>query len=139
MLSFSSWLGNIVLHPLRRLYFEGPDVYGYGWWGGRAAPDICAQLTNVDAAFWTRNPDDCRTLLERKFVAFCLGMAAIMAAGAAYLIVQFLGSWLWYHLCVVRPMQRMFERLCATSSRITIRDESSDDFELDDDDDDDRQ
>jgi len=130
-----AWFRDAILYPLRRLYFDGPDVHGYGWWGGRAATDVCAQLTNVDAAFWARNPDDCRALLERKFVAFYLGAAAIAVAVGTYLVLQFFGSWLWYHLCVVRPMRQMFERVCTASSSITIRDEFDDPNDFFDDDD----
>lgn len=119
----------VIIYPLRRLYFDGPDVHGYGCWGGKSSPDICSQITGVDATFWVQNSDDCQIVLERKFVAFYIGTMTIFILIFIYSTINFLSTWLWYHLCFIRPMREGFERVCTASSSITIRDELDDELD----------
>ena len=74
----NGWIGSGIWYvlglPLRVFYFDG-------LWGGRSGEDICCQLTNVDAAFWTRDDasgDVCRLLLDRKFGSFGTSVAVIV-------------------------------------------------------------
>jgi hypothetical protein len=65
------WLLYVVLEaPLMTLYFNGPQVGGYGFWEGLSYYEICAQLTGVGSHHWLQNGDECAGLVERKFAAF---------------------------------------------------------------------
>ena len=79
----AAWL----LVPLRILYFNGPAWSGWGFWEGRPPDDICAELTHVDARHWRDDhpagPDACADLLDRKFSAFAIGVAAAVMAATA--------------------------------------------------------
>lgn len=56
-----------MIAPLKRLYFEGPRFYGYGFWKGAAEHDICAALTNHDSNFWMAHSDACKEIIEKDF------------------------------------------------------------------------
>lgn len=56
-----------VLAPIKRLYFEGPRIYGYGFWKGAATHDICAALTNHNSDFWLAHPVACKEIIEKDF------------------------------------------------------------------------
>lgn len=89
--------------PLRHLYFNGPTLGGYGFWGGAEPADACAQLTGVSASMWKgAQAAACEDLLERKFVGF--GWAV---GGAAYVWALYqVASCLWFRFAVVRPLAR---------------------------------
>ena len=64
--------------PLKILYFNGPSIYGFGFWEGRSGEDICSQLTNVDSAFWKENPSVCVDILDKKFGSFALSLGILV-------------------------------------------------------------
>lgn len=91
-----------VLVPLRGLYFYGPTLGGYGFWGGLGAPDMCAQLTHVSALDWMSSDAQvarCSALLERKFDAFAYTVLAVAYLWGLYKMV----SQVWYRYAVLRP------------------------------------
>jgi len=70
-----NWLYNwLVVNPVRKLYFSGPVVYGYGFWGGREPEDICAELTGVSARHWSDNRERCVDLLEKQLYAVVIAV-----------------------------------------------------------------
>ena len=78
-------LNMFVVRPLARLYLDGPSVLGM--WAGRPLPDICAQLTNTDAAFWhssDRNILECEAHVERHFNSYM-----VLVSTAGYFCVTF--------------------------------------------------
>lgn len=61
----------------------GEWLVGVGWrpfrwfyervlWLGVPAADQCAEITKIGAAFWSVNPDECDSLINRKAQAFWL-------------------------------------------------------------------
>lgn len=90
---------------LRALYFDGPTLGGYGFWGGADRFDVCHDMTGVDSSFWARNVDECGTMLERRFHAFLIGSGAALAATALVYAVGYLS----FYLCLQRPIQRLLQ------------------------------
>lgn len=82
------WFRNIIfVKPLRRLYFNGPDLKSFGFisigfWNGLTYPEICAQLTTISERHWLQHPELCDIRIERQFLAF-----VVMAEFILYLIV----------------------------------------------------
>lgn len=77
----------LIVVPLRRLYFEGPDP---PFWAGRPHNRICARLTDTSEELWAVNPGECAVLVEQRFQAFNVGVGTVLyfvclvwAAGAA--------------------------------------------------------
>ena len=75
-----------VLEPaLRELYFVGPRLKGYGFWGGLPPADICAQLTMTSADVWRGTAAvQCTTLVEQYFQAFYVGSYTLFYALTLY-------------------------------------------------------
>lgn len=72
---------NILLYPLRILYFHGPSLGGYGFLQGDNKETICYRMTNVRSEFWSSSSttmDECEILIEKKFYAFFIGCVTIM-------------------------------------------------------------
>lgn len=89
-----------VTHPLRTLYFHGPNIRGYGFWGGIADSDMCAQLTSVSSLMWDSQAAACRDLLERNFAAF---YTAVLSALYAWLVFKLLQC-LLFRYAYMRPI-----------------------------------
>ena len=103
----------IVIAPLRSLYFHGPTLGGYGFWGGAAPADACAQLTGMPATTWLASAElerQCAARLDRKFWEFA---TAVCFAAYAWTLVS-LCAHLWFRHLVLRPtlaeIQRVFAR-----------------------------
>jgi hypothetical protein len=91
-----------ILTPLRGLYMNGPTLGGYGFWGGAAHPDICAQLTSMSATTWNANVaqlQTCHDLIERKFWSFAWTVFTAVYLWALYSVA----SCTWYRYWVLRP------------------------------------
>jgi hypothetical protein len=87
LLQVYRWL---LIAPLQKLYFGGPQVYGWGFWGGRARADMCAELTSYDAYFWHQHAAECDQLLERQFGAFLIAIETLLYLYLLYKAVGFL-------------------------------------------------
>jgi len=92
------WLSSItrvfVETPLRHLYFHGPWLNSFGFWGGMATHDVCAHLTRTGAALWlssSHNSAECLDLVERHFQAFMTGANTLLYIATVYLL--FTGGW----------------------------------------------
>lgn len=63
-----------IEYPLRTLYMNGPSFREYGFWEGRNATHICAQLVHeLEPEAWNEEISlqrRCDRLIERKFNAF---------------------------------------------------------------------
>jgi hypothetical protein len=58
---------------LSRLYFNGPSLFGYGFWEGRRKTEICDEISGraLGPRFWEGNNQvECEFLLGRKLNAF---------------------------------------------------------------------
>lgn len=88
---------------LRKLYMLGPAWAGWGFWEGRALDDICAELTHVDASHWRDEgggSEQCEALIERKVIAFSIGVAAVFVMAATIAVCTHSLSYCF----TVRPM-----------------------------------
>lgn len=96
----------LFLSPLATLWRYGPTLWGYGFWGGKEAVDICAELTTVPAAHWCEHSAECATLLGKNFQAF-----AVLAQSLAYMYCLYkalsLLTRLFYYRCLVRFTGRL--------------------------------
>jgi len=77
----------ILVQPLHRLYFHGPDFKSFGmlsvgFWNGVSKSEICAQLTTIQQQHWLEHEDLCEKRIERQFLAF-----VVMVEFAAYMLV----------------------------------------------------
>lgn len=79
----------LLIAPLQKLYFGGPQLYGYAFWGGRERADICAELTNVPAEFWQSQPDQCEQLLDKQFRAFLIAIETLLYLYLLYKAVAY--------------------------------------------------
>lgn len=79
---------SVMIKPLRRLYFDGPHFYGYGFWRGAAAHDICAHLTTYDSKFWLQHPQACREIIERDFYSIVVFLETLGYFLALYLCLK---------------------------------------------------
>ena len=87
--------------PLHDLYFNGPLLYGYGFWGGTAKEEICTTLSpGTTAFFWRNNSDQCDSVLDMRFNAFKVAVKF----GVYLLCVYRLIHWACFQLFVMRPM-----------------------------------
>ena len=107
-----SWL----LAPLRLLYLRGPAWSGWGFWEGRPPDDICAELTHVDARHWRDDlsgPAACDDLVDRKFQAFAIGIAAVMAMTMTIAVC----AQTIHYCCTVRPLLNHVDSIVSKAVR----------------------
>lgn len=67
----------LVVAPLRRLYYHGPAMGGYGFWNGREPSDICAAYFQT-GTFWTNNMQACVDGIEKNFEAFMVAVEVLV-------------------------------------------------------------
>ena len=99
-MSLFGWLGKSTRYvydvlwetPLRILYFKGPLLGGYGFWGNKPASFICSELTTVEAHHWDTHLDVCEKIIEEHFHAFHVGASASLY----FSVVLFL---IWASIC----------------------------------------
>lgn len=60
----------LLIQPLHRLYFHGPNLYGVGFWESMKNTTICAQLTEQSEILWLQNPTECAAMIQRKYDAY---------------------------------------------------------------------
>lgn len=61
---------NILLFPLKELYFNGPYFHGFGFWQGMQSSKICSILTSSDEQIWYNNDEACDDIIDKHFNAF---------------------------------------------------------------------
>jgi hypothetical protein len=106
ILIYSVW-DVIAVKPLQILYFQGPNIRGYGFWGGISEVDACAQLTGVSALVWSVQTKACAELLERNFVSF----STAVFIGAYVCALYSLARTALFHYFYVRPLMQELKRL----------------------------
>ena len=68
-----------LLWPLEYVYFHGPTLHGWGFWGGRHPHDICTEMTGSTVRFIESSAEDtirCHAMLATRFEAF-IGMICV--------------------------------------------------------------
>ena len=76
MYSVLTFMYYFLSYPFQILYLYGPELRGYGFWGGLSAPEVCSSLTGVSSIHWITLGADvvCEQLIERKMDAFFIGV-----------------------------------------------------------------
>lgn len=102
-------LVDLLLAPLRILYFRGPAWGGWGFWEGRPPGEICSELTHIPAHHFeypgSGGSDECHALLDRKFTAFTVGGLSVVG-GLLFLGVA--ANCVHYYF-TIRPVLRHLE------------------------------
>lgn len=68
-------------YPLKLLYFNGPSMWGIGFWEGKNYEEICSHLTNVQSSFWLHSfekQEMCLNIIEKKYNAFSISLLIII-------------------------------------------------------------
>lgn len=83
--------------PYEMVYWKGPSLYGYGFWGGATSEDICMTYTGVPSKHWNQNGVAmCEEMKERYFTAFFIAIHTLFALGFfGYFIMR---------ICCCRPI-----------------------------------
>lgn len=71
--------------PLETVYMKGPRSLFL--WEGLSEENICFELTNIDAIFWSSSEDSafaCEELIRRKFEAFIVAVYGVLVVYFAY-------------------------------------------------------
>lgn len=103
-----SFVSQFMIAPLHALYFRGPTLNGFGFWGGAAPETICAGLLpGSQASFWSLHMNECHVLLTQRFDAFYV---AIQTCFYVFFILK-LVQCLTFHWLVVQPALGRLERL----------------------------
>lgn len=97
----------LFVRPLRTLYLNGPQVFGYGGWEGIVFEDICAQLTHVPASVWRQEFYNCEQLVERKFQTLLVTVSLLSYCLLLYKIL----SYLWFRFFIVGPILYEIQKL----------------------------
>lgn len=102
-----------IVCPLRHLYFGGPSLGGWGFWEGLGGPEMCSGLTGVPAKHWEGpGVTECDALLERKFVAFGIGVGALVFGVVAF---QYLTRWI-----LVRPIVSSLHKMSVNKQQTQV-------------------
>ena len=103
-----SLFNTVFVSPLYTLYFRGPTLNGFGFWGGAAPETICASLLpGSHASFWAQHVDDCYVLLTQRFDAFQVAVHTCLYVFVLLKLVQCLT----FHCLVVQPALGRLEQL----------------------------
>jgi hypothetical protein len=89
----------IIVDPLRQLYYFGPGVAQFGFWGGMGATEMCQSLSPLSTSFWQQHPDECAILLETKFHSFRVTMELFIYFILLYKVWCFLNLMCWFAIC----------------------------------------
>jgi hypothetical protein len=106
-------LSYILDIPLYELYMFGPSLWGYGFHEGKQHSLICAEFTGVPELHWIESPDECESLIMRKFNALLVTVHFAM-----YMLLMLCVAWslcgcaLFYCCCRRRPQPQPSRRLC---------------------------
>lgn len=99
------------VYPLHSLYFNGPLLNGYGFWGGTKQEDICAAIfKGTSALFWMEHENDCTTLLISRFNAFLISVQFFIYVVCIYRIV----SWCSFRFFILNPTIHRLEKAIFT-------------------------
>jgi hypothetical protein len=99
-----------IVSPLRQLYFYGPTMSQFGFWGGMGAPDICQTITPITVSFWQAHPEDCIVEIEKKFISFRVSVELIIYFLMLYKLYRFCNLLCWFMICR-RRLEESHQRL----------------------------
>jgi hypothetical protein len=105
---------NYFVRQLASVYFLTPVLVGeIGGWGGKTLPQICGDLTKVEASFWEEHVSQCSELVEKRFIGILALVETILIIFCAYRAIQgaitmIMGMWklCWFALtycCTIVP------------------------------------
>ena|SRR3990167_6126580 len=109
-------LANVLEAPLRTLYFEGPTLYGYGFWNGISPPEICSVITRTSVAMWTANADtilECNHIIAKHFHAFYI---LVLVFAYFHILLQ---CWYCVKALLLRGSNRIFRKQKCNKYRLT--------------------
>lgn len=97
----------LFVTPLFYFYLNGPSFVGYGFWGGKSHPEICAGLSYETPEFWARetNKLDCEEKILRNFGSWMTSLFII-----TYGIIFLNCMWVWCCFPIRLPRQTLFNR-----------------------------
>lgn len=114
--------------PLRRLYFRGPYLMGYGFWGGKSSREICTRMHDVMSDVWDTRQDLCDAAVEAKFESFLVACEVFLYALTLFAIASFVWTALKTHYAnreteriVVRAVETISEALARGMMRSSAR------------------
>jgi hypothetical protein len=109
MLAPLQWVHTtFILTPLHELYFHGPLLHGWGFWGGNAPETVCASmLPGSHASFWLQHLHDCDALLQQRFHAFSVGVHFVVYTLILFKLLQ----GILFHCLVIQPALSRIECL----------------------------
>lgn len=95
--------GVFVETPLRALYYSGPLLHGYGFWGGTPLEEVCATLMpGTSGLFWLQHVSQCKEVVETRFRAFLTAASMLIYALVVYKL--FAAACFYFFVC--RPLLR---------------------------------
>ena len=78
----------LVEYPVKRLYFNGPELRLFGtspgggihigFWRGVPETEICAQMTGVSELHWRDHIITCHEMIDRQFKSFMVGIEFLL-------------------------------------------------------------
>ena len=87
----------LIIRPLRRVYEHGPELKGFGFWGGKSPAQICATVTAHSELFWIQHHAECETIIDQKFYSLQVTIEACV-----YFFCMFCIARLLYILILLR-------------------------------------
>lgn len=106
-----------VAMPLRALFQRGPAWLG--GWQGKVNEDVCAEITTSPASFWVHHPEECTSMIEKKFQSF---FVVFQVVGYGYLLCTVLHILLRavvFRWTVTMPLERMLLNAGSTARHIS--------------------
>jgi len=89
-----------IMQPLKQLYFRGPLLHGWGFWGGAAPESVCAaMLPGSHTSFWQDHLGECEVLLHQRFDSFSIAVHIVVYILLLFKVLQ----GLVFHWLVVQP------------------------------------
>lgn len=106
--------------PLRRLYFRGPYLMGYGFWAGKSSREICTRMHDVMSDVWDTRQDLCEAAVEAKFESFLVACEVFLYALVLFAIASFAWGALKSHYAN-RETERIVVRAVETISEALVK------------------
>lgn len=78
---FHSMLFHLIEAPLLRVYLDGPDVLGVGFWAGQDQSQVCSHLTKVPSDHWDKHPYECEELIHKRFHSYVILLYVLLYFG----------------------------------------------------------
>lgn len=83
----------LFVFPLRRLYFRGPYLMGYGFWAGKSEHEICVRMHDVNEVVWN-DALICHEAVESRFRSFLVGCETLIYLLVVTHLLLLLYAWI---------------------------------------------